>query len=113
MNRQQRTDKIEEYGRGFSMLEAALVGVPRQLWQVRPAPGEWSVGENLVHMADSECMGVMRLHKLIAEPGTLLMTYDSTIWGEALGYQEQSAEDALQIFQLLRRKTHQLLKSLP
>ena len=94
-------------------MQAALAGLSPAALVFKPAPNEWSIHEVILPMADSELMGVTRLHMLIAQPGTMLMTYDSTKWGEALGYKEQSAEDALQIFQLLRRKTHLLLKRLP
>lgn len=112
MNQDERNQLIEEYGRGFDFMNAVLVEIPRDAWEFKP-PGEWSVHEILIHMADSEMMGVIRLYKLIAEPGDTLMIYDSDNWAKALDYQNQDVDDALQIFKLLRRTTYRLLKNLP
>ncbi len=113
MNQSERYAKIEEYGRGFDLLTAALADVPRGAWQFKPAPDDWSVHEILVHMADSESMGALRVRKLIAEPGSTLMTYDEAQWAEACHYQNQSADDALQLFKLTRQTTYRLLKIVP
>jgi hypothetical protein len=113
MNEDERNAMIEEYGRGFELLSAAISEVPRRTWKFKPAPSEWSVHEILVHMADSESIGVNRLHKLIAEPGSTLMPYEEGKWAEALDYQNQDVDDALEIFKLIRRTTYRLLKTLP
>ena len=113
MNRAEIDEKIEQYGRGFDLLTAALAEVPREAWSHRPAPGEWSVHEIIVHMADSESMSALRARKLIAEPGSMLMGYDEANWADALGYKEQSAEDALEIIRLARQSTYKLLKRQP
>ena len=54
MNQAERNQKIEEYGRGFEVLTAALDGIPPGAWEFIPAPGEWSIHEIVLHMADSE-----------------------------------------------------------
>ena len=113
MNKDERTAKIEEYGRGCAMLEAVLAAIPEAALKFRPAVVEWSVREILGHMADSECLGVVRLHKVIAEPGSVLMPYDEGKWAKALGYQDQDPEVALALFRLLRQRTHTLLHGLP
>ena len=113
MNQDERTKLIEEYGRGYDVLCAALDEIPREAWEFKAAPTEWSVHELIVHMRDSEYVGVIRLHKLIAEPGSTLMPYDEGQWAQALNYQTVEMEDALEIFRLARRTTHQLLRSLP
>ena len=113
MNQDERNDMIEEYGRGFDLLAAALAEVPREAWEFKPAPGEWSIHEVIVHMADSESIGALRVRKMIAEPGSTLMTYEEAKWAETLNYQNQDADYALQIFKLTRQTTYRLLKTLP
>jgi DinB superfamily len=113
MNREEINEKIEQYGRGFSLLNAALAEVPREAWSYRPAPNEWSVHEIIVHMADSESMSALRARKLIAEPGSTLMGYDEANWADALNYKQQSAEAALEIIRLARQSTYELLKRQP
>ena len=113
MNQNERNEKIEEYGRGFDLLAAALAIVPREAWEFKSAPSEWSIHEVIIHMADSESIGVLRLRKMIAEPGSTLMTYEEAKWADALNYQNQDADDALQIFKLTRQTAYRLLKTLP
>jgi hypothetical protein len=113
MNTDERNELIEEYGRGFDLFTAALAEVPREAWDFKPTPKEWSVHELIVHMADSESIGGVRVRKLIAEPGGTLMTYEDTIWADALNYQNQSMDDAMQIFKLMRQTSYRLLKVLP
>jgi len=113
MNKAERNAKIEEYGRGFDLFTAALAELPREAWEFKPAPAEWSVHEIVLHMADSESIGAHRIRKLIAEPGSTLMPYDEAIWAQALNYRNQNADDALQSFRLTRQMTHHLLKTLP
>ena len=113
MNQNERNEKIEEYGRGFDLFAAALAEVPHEAWDFKPAPSEWSVHETVVHMADSECMGALRVRKLIAEPGSTLMPYEESQWADALDYQDQDVDDALQMFKLARQRTYRLLKTLP
>jgi hypothetical protein len=113
MNRDEINEKIEVYGRGFDLLAAALAEVPREAWSFRPAPGEWSVHEIIVHVADSESMAALRARKLIAEPGSTLMGYAETQWADLLDYKAQSADDALEIIRLARQSTYALLKRQP
>lgn len=113
MNREQREARVEEYGRGFELLRAALAKVPKDAWEFRPAPGEWSAHEIVVHMGDSESMAALRARKLIVEPGSTLMGYEEAKWAGALGYEKQDREASLEIIKLARQTTYRLLKSLP
>ena len=113
MNIKERNEKIEQYGRGFNLLMAALAEVPKEAWDARPEPNEWSVHEIVVHMADSESMSALRVRKLIVEPGSTLMGYEEAKWADALSYKKQSVDDALQIIKLARQTTYHLLKTLP
>lgn len=113
MNAQERNEKIEAYGRGFQYLEAAVAQIPREAWNYKPSPEDWSVHEIIVHMGDSESMAALRLRKLIAEPGSTLMAYEEARWAQALNYLEQNPEDSLQIIKYARQTTYRLLKTIP
>jgi hypothetical protein len=113
MDMQGRNEKIEQYGRGFDLLAAALARIPKEAWEYRPAPGEWSAHEIVVHMGDSESMAALRARKLIVEPGSTLMGYEEAKWAGALEYGKQDREASLQIIKLARQTTYQLLKTLP
>ena len=113
MNKQERNEKIELYGRGYDLLIAALAEVPKEAWLFKPAPAEWSVYEVLIHLADSESNAALRARKLIVEPGGGLMGYDQALWAEELNYHEHDFQDALDIVRLVRKTTYQLLKKQP
>ncbi len=113
MNKQERDKKIEEYGRGYEILVSALEAVPRESWEYKPSPTDWSVKEIIVHLGDSESMAALRVRKLIVEPGSTLMAYDESGWADALHYQKQDAEESLQVIKYARQSTYRLLKTLP
>ena len=113
MNEEERNQKMEEYGRGYKLLTAALAAIPREAWDYKPSAQDWSVHEIIVHMGDSESMAALRLRKLIVEPGTQLMGYEEARWAGALDYQHQDVECALDIIRLARETTYRLLKTLP
>lgn len=113
MNQQERKEKIELYGKGFDMLVQILKDVPRDIWQFKPAPTEWSIHEVILHLADSETNAALRARKLIVEPGGTLMGYDQDAWATALNYLEQDLQDALDVVRLARKTTYELLKKQP
>ena len=76
MNQNDRNQKIEEYGRGFSLLTEALAQIPQEAMDFKASPTNWSVHEIIVHMGDSELMAALRARKLIVEPGSKLMGYE-------------------------------------
>ncbi|MGA7192686.1 MAG: DinB family protein [Anaerolineales bacterium] len=113
MNITERNEKIEQYAHGFDLLTAALAKIPKEAWEIRPEPNEWSVHEIVVHLADSESMSALRVRKLIVEAGSTLMGYEEAKWADALSYKKQSVDDALQIIKYVRQTTYNLLKTLP
>src|SRR5215207_10767430 len=100
MDKPERDENIELYGRGYELLTVALKEVPREAWLFKPEPKEWSVHEVLIHLADSESNAALRARKLIVEPGGTLMGYDQDQWTVDLDYHEQNYEDALEIVRL-------------
>ena len=113
MNIDERNQKIELYGQGFEMLVHILQDIPREMWQFKPAPNEWSVHEVILHLADSESNAALRARKLIVEPGGTLMGYDQEQWAITLDYHDQDLEDALDVLRLARKTTYSLLKKQP
>lgn len=110
---EERLKKIELYGKGFDLLVETLQTIPREAWKFRPAPGEWSIHEIIIHLADSETNAGLRARMLAAEPGRALMAYDQDAWAVNLDYHNQDPEDALQLVKFARQTTYKWLKSLP
>lgn len=113
MNAAERNEKIELYGNGFNMLVAVLKDIPREMWQFKPEPNEWSIHEVIIHLADSETNAALRARMLIVEPGGTLMGYDQDAWANTLNYHEQDLQDALEILHFARKTTYELLKKQP
>ncbi len=110
MNREERNEKLDLYGRGYDMLIATLKDIPHEMWKFKPESKEWSVHEVIIHLADSESNAALRARKLIVEPGGTLMGYDQDKWAIELNYHDQSTEDALETVRLVRKTTYELLK---
>ena len=113
MTPQERRQRIESYGRAYQLLIDALKNYPREMWQYRPAPDRWTIHEIIVHIADSEANSYVRCRRFIAEPGSSVLGYDETKWAKELHYHNQSVEDALELFNWLRRKSFTLITDLP
>lgn len=113
MDTTERERLIESYGKAYDKIVAALAEFPRDMWQWRPAPDKWTIHENIVHLADSEANSYIRCRRFIAEPGSLVLGYDQEVWTKKLDYHQQSVEDALELFRLLRKKSYDLIKNLP
>jgi hypothetical protein len=113
MDKAERQDLIEKYGRAYEDFAAALKGIPREAWLFKPEPKEWSVHEVVIHLADSETNSYLRARRLIAEPGQPLMGYDQDVWAIELDYHSQSTEDAMAVLKGVRQMTYDLIKVLP
>ena len=108
-----RALKIASYGGAYETLVAGLQKFPSAMWDFRDECGCWSIREHLAHIADSETNSYIRCRRLIAEPGQPLMAYDENRWANALRYADLSAENAMELFRLLRRQTCELIRTLP
>ncbi len=113
MDKKERDEKIELYGRGIDLLKAALAELPTEAMHFKPDAMEWSVYEVIIHIADSESNAALRARKLIVEPGGVIMGYDQAHWAIKLKYYEHNFEDALNVTRLARKTTYELLKRQP
>ncbi|MCI0441084.1 MAG: DinB family protein [Chloroflexi bacterium] len=113
MNGRERQMKIESYGKAGDLLAASLGKYPREMWQFKPEDGGWSVHEIVVHITDSEANSYVRCRRFIAEPGSSLMAYDENLWARELDYHAQSTDDAIELFRWLRKRSYELIRSLP
>ena len=109
----EREDAIRRYAQGPALLRAALARVPPEAMQWRPAPGEWSAHEVILHCADSETTSCVRLRFLLAEPEPVLVGYDQERWARALDYHGLPLEPALAAVEAVRANTVPLLRRLP
>jgi hypothetical protein len=73
------------------------------------APGRWSVGHVLQHMADSELVWGFRLRMVLAQHRPPLTGYDQDLWADRLGYDDAIAAEAVNVFTVLRRANLRLV----
>ena len=112
MNPDERNYLIKAYTEGYPTLLAALNEFPPEMWHYRAETEKWSINEIVVHLADAEANGYITLRALLAESGTRLVVYDQDIWAKQLNYQDQDAEDAIELFRCLRVLNGRMLTSL-
>jgi hypothetical protein len=72
-------------------LNALLQATTREDWTRRPAPGRWTAGEVLAHLADCEVVAGWRVRSILATDGVALQPFDQDLFkyadvdvGEAL-----------------------------
>ncbi len=110
---EQRVQQIAIYGSAYDMVKNALERYPREMWQYRPSPQDFTIHEILVHIADSEANSFVRARRFIAEPGSGVYGYDESGWAKKLNYHAQAVDDAVELFRWLRGNTHKLIRDLP
>ena len=67
-----------------------LEGLSEKELKERPRPGKWSIFETVVHLADAEIVGAMRIRQTFTQSDRQFGFYDQEAWAEKLKYQELS-----------------------
>lgn len=78
--------------------------------------GEWTPRQILLHLADSELVGAVRIRQLLAQTRPTFPLYEQAIWAANLGYEgagEQDLRDAIDLFERLRLSSERLLRAAP
>lgn len=108
----ERTKLLDEYLSGGEKIRVKVRGIDQERLHYIPFSEAWSIHENVVHLAESEIVGSVRLRKLVAESGITVDVYDQELWKTHLGYYKQSLDGYLDLFSLLRRLNAELVRSL-
>lgn len=107
------SEQIHAYRTIHQEIAKAIDGLTTEQLQIIPAPGEWSIQQVLIHLADSEVVGYERIRRVIAEDRPPLQAYDEEAWGSNLFYHQQDPQLALELFRLLRQASTSLFSQLP
>ena len=112
-----RKELIEEYAHGGEKLSLAIRGLTREDLIAKPDAGAnvglWSIQQVVIHLMDSDLIGADRMKRLIAEDNPTLIGYDETRFANSLFYDDQSAEEAVRIFDANRKLFAVVLRKLP
>lgn len=96
-----------------SKLAESVAGLTREDLLAKPGPGDWSIQQVVIHMADSDAIAIDRMKRMIIEDHPTLLWADESAYAEKLFPDEQSIEDALIIFEAGRRQFACVLRCLP
>ena len=69
----------------------------------QPRPGEWSVGQVIAHLTDAEIAMSGRYRWILAQEEPPLVGYDQDLWVDNLHDANDSVEDLIELFEVLRR----------
>ena len=94
-----------------SRLQEILNSLGEKRSDQSPSPGKWSVREILCHLADCEVVFAYRLRQTLAEPHHTIQPFDQDLWSTR--YSAYAAQDALDVFTVVRRFNVKLIDSLP
>jgi hypothetical protein len=75
---------------------------PRAILLLPEAPGRWSVGEVLAHLADSELVWAFRLRMVLGQERPALAGYDQDAWAGRFAYSRIDPPASLDRFELVR-----------
>jgi hypothetical protein len=76
-------DPMRVQSKTVSKIERLVKRVPLARLRKRPAPGKWSVGEILAHLADCEIVTGYRMRSILGAPGTPIAAFDQDKWAES------------------------------
>src|SRR5580658_476573 len=104
---------ITRYAQGGQELANAIAGLHVDELLAFPIPGTWSIQQIVLHLMDSDLIAADRMKRIIAEENPSLIGYDESKFAANLFYNEQSADEAVRIFDMNRRQFVRVLERLP
>lgn len=93
-------------------LERLTKATPVSKLRKRPAPGKWSAGEIIAHLADCEIVTGWRMRQILGAPGIPIQPFDQDAWAAACHYEQRDPRKSLEQFRAAREGNLALLKSL-
>ena len=105
-------DPLKTQAATVKTLTKLVKGASPSKLRKRPAPGKWSVGEILAHLADAEIITGWRLRAILAGPGAPIQAYDQDALAAARNYAKHDPRKSLEQFRAIREANLALYKSL-
>ena len=97
-----------------NQLARVVETTPRHVLARPEAPGRWSMGQVLAHLADSDLVWGWRLRLILSQDRPTLTGYDQDAWASRLGYADIDPRDSLGMFSTLRKANlYQIARSKP
>ena len=93
-------------------LTRLVAGLSVQQLGHRSSPDKWSIIEILAHLADDELATSWRYRQMIEHDGETLQGFDQDLWARFGKYSTWNAEEAIELFRLLREANLRMLGAL-
>ena len=93
-----------------SALRRSVDGLPRAKLRQPERAGKWSIVQVLQHLADADLVWAWRMRLILAQDRPPLTGYDQDLWAERLHYDEADPDEALDLFDVVRRSNLRLIE---
>jgi hypothetical protein len=113
MTSEERSRKIESYGLAHQILVESLKRFPREMWQFKPVPDQWSIHDIIIHIAEGEVESYVYCGGLLAKSGYAMPDYDEIKQMHESGGHNQNIDEALASVKKLRLASYTYIKTLP
>lgn len=108
---EQRSERIEKIRQFPAQLERAVAGLSAEQLTTPYLAGEWSVAQNVHHLADSHMNAFTRAKLILSEDHPLLKPYDQDAWAAMLDGMAPALDTSLMILRGLHRRWADLLEN--
>jgi hypothetical protein len=109
---EERRAMINKIRRFPSELEATVKSLTEEQLLTQYIPGEWSVAQNVHHLADSHMNAFIRLKLILTEDNPSLKPYDQDAWAERIDGFDPPIQDSIMILRGLHHRWVALWESL-
>jgi hypothetical protein len=103
MNEAEKEGLLREYLAGPEALRKRVGGMGPELLDFRPEEeGAWTIREHVIHVADSDINGFVRLKSIVAQPGSTCYVMEEEGWTARLAPHHEEIEPYLEVMSTLR-----------
>ncbi len=106
-------DHAQKYGEATEVFNEAVLLITSANLDKADHAG-WTPRQIVHHLADSESQSASRLRRILAQPGTQILSYDENAWSEcaALGYRSFPIENSLAVYRAARASSLEIIENL-
>jgi hypothetical protein len=113
LNPENHNELINEYELGYEKLLNKVHDIKdERIISFKQNNEDWSIKEIIIHIADVDFHGYIRIRTAIAEPGKTILTFDQEAWGKELEYNIHSITHALEAVKVIRATNAKLLRTI-
>jgi hypothetical protein len=112
LTNEQRRELIDKIRVFPAQLRARLSGLTDEQLTTHFLDGEWTVAQNVHHLADSHMNSFIRLRLILTEDRPTLKPYDQVLWAELADSGTTALEESLSILEGLHRRWVRVFESL-